>query len=131
MLASLIIAFREAMEAGLIVGVVLAATKGVVGRGGWIVGGIAVGVAGASLVAVFAATLSNAFEGAGQEVFTAAILCFAVVMLSWHIIWMSRHARPVAAELREVGQAVRLGQRSLAALAVVVAVAVLREGAAG
>ena len=129
MLASLIIAFREAMEAGLIVGVVLAATKGVVGRGGWIVGGIAVGVAGASLVAVFAATLSNAFEGAGQEVFTAAILCFAVVMLSWHIIWMSRHARTVAAELREVGQAVRLGQRSLAALAVVVAVAVLREGA--
>ena len=30
MLASLIIVFREAMEAGLIVGVVLAATKGVV-----------------------------------------------------------------------------------------------------
>jgi high-affinity iron transporter len=129
MLVSLIIVFREAMEAGLIVGIVLAATQGVAGRGRWIAGGIAAGVAGASLVAAFAAALSDAFEGAGQEVFTAAILGFAVVMLSWHILWMSRHARAMAAEFRQVGQAVRLGQRSLAALGVVVAVAVLREGA--
>ena len=60
--------------------------------------------------------------------FTACILGFAVIMLSWHILWMSQHARSMAAELRAVGQAVRLGQRSLAALAVVVAVAVMREG---
>ncbi len=129
MFVSLIIVFREAMEAGLIVGIVLAATEGVRGRGRWITGGIAAGVAGASLVAAFAAALSDAFEGAGQEVFTAAILCFAVIMLSWHILWMSRHARAMAAELRQVGQAVRLGQRSLAALGAVVAVAVVREGA--
>jgi high-affinity iron transporter len=129
MLVSLIIVFREAMEAGLIVGIVLAATQGVVGRGRWIAGGIAAGAAGAGLVAAFAAALSDAFEGAGQEVFTASILCFAVVMLSWHILWMSHHARTMAAELRQVGQAVRLGQRSLAALGAVVAVAVLREGA--
>jgi len=129
MLVSLIIVFREALEAGLIVGIVLAATEGVVGRGRWIAGGIAAGATGASLVAAFAAALSDAFEGAGQEVFTAAILCFAVVMLSWHILWMSHHARAMATELREVGQAVRLGQRSLAALAAVVAVAVMREGA--
>lgn len=128
MFVSLIIVFREAMEAGLIVGIVLAATEGVPGRGRWIAGGIAAGVAGASLVAMFAAALSNAFEGAGQEVFTAAILCFAVLMLSWHILWMSRHARAMATELRQVGQAVRLGQRSLAALGAVVAVAVMREG---
>jgi high-affinity iron transporter len=125
---SMIIVFREAMEAGLIVGIVLAATEGVVGRARWIAGGIALGIAGASVVAIFAAALSNAFEGAGQEVFTAAILGFAVVMLSWHILWMSRHARTVAAEVRAVGQAVRFGQRSLAALGSVVAVAVMREG---
>ena len=129
MFVSLIIVFREAMEAGLIVGIVLAATEGVPGRGRWIAGGIAAGVAGASLVAIFAAALSNAFEGAGQEVFTAAILCFAVVMLSWHILWMSRHARPwrrrnCAKWDRRCG----LGQRSLAALGAVVAVAVMREG---
>jgi high-affinity iron transporter len=124
----MIIVFREVMEAGLIVGIVLAATEGVAGRGRWIAGGIAAGVAGASLVAVFAAALFNMFEGAGQEVFTAAILLFAVAMLTWHVGWMSHHGRAMAAEIREVGQAVRLGHRSLAALAVVVTVAVLREG---
>ncbi len=128
MFVSMIIVFREAMEAGLIVGIVLAATEGVINRGRWIAGGIAAGVAGACLVAAFAAALSDAFEGTGQEVFTAGILLFAVVMLSWHILWMSRHASAMAAEMREVGQAVRLGQRTLAALAGVVAVAVMREG---
>ena len=128
-LVSLLIVFREAMEAGLIVGIVLAATEGVAGRRSWIAAGIAAGVAGASLVAAFAAALSNAFQGIGQEIFTAAILGFAVLMLAWHILWMSSHARQMTAELRAVGQAVRLGQRSLAALATVVAIAVLREGA--
>jgi high-affinity iron transporter len=125
----MIIVFREAMEAGLIIGIVLAATAGVPNRGRWIAGGITTGALGATLVALFAGALSNAFEGAGQEVFTAAILGFAVVMLSWHIVWMSHHGRTMAADLRAVGQAVRLGHRSLAALASVVAIAVLREGA--
>jgi high-affinity iron transporter len=51
-----------------------------------------------------------------------------VVMLTWHVSWMAHHGRTMATEFRQVGQAVRLGQRSLAALAVVVAVAVMREG---
>jgi high-affinity iron transporter len=80
------------------------------------------------LVALFATTLFDAFQGAGQEVFTAAILCFAVAMLTWHVGWMAHHGREMAAEMRKVGDAVRLGQRSLAALAIVVAVAVMREG---
>ena len=128
MFVSMIIVFREVMEAGLIVGIVLAATEGVLGRARWIAGGMAAGAAGASLVAMFAAVLFNAFQGAGQEVFTAAILFFAVVMLTWHVGWMSHHGKAMAAEIRQVGQAVRLGHRSLAALAIVVAVAVMREG---
>ncbi len=129
MLVSLIIVFRELMEAGLIVGIVLAATEGVAGRGRWVAGGVAGGAAGACAVAAFAAALSNAFDGIGQELFTAGILLFAVVMLGWHIVWMSRHSREMAAELKKAGHAVRMGERTLAALAVVVAVAVLREGA--
>ncbi len=128
MLVSMIIVFREVLEAGLIIGIVLAATEGVAGRERWVAGGIAAGLAGASVVAAFAAALSDAFQGAGQEVFTASILCFAVAMLTWHVSWMAHHGRAMAAELRQVGQAVRLGQRSLAALAVVIAVAVMREG---
>lgn len=129
MFVSLILVFREAMEAGLIVGIVLAASVGVPARGRWIAGGIGAGLAGACLVASFAGALANALEGTGQEAFTAAILLFAVAMLTWHVVWMSHHGRQMAAEFRQIGKEVQLGQRSLAALAVVVAVAVLREGA--
>ena len=129
MLASLIVVFRESLEAGLIVGIVLAATRGVARRGSWIAAGIAAGMAGAALLAAFAGALSDALDGAGQEIFTAAVLAIAVIMLGWHVTWMSAHARELSAQMRAVGQDVKLGHRPLAALSVVVGVAVLREGA--
>jgi high-affinity iron transporter len=128
MLAAALIVFREVLEAGLIVGVVLAATEGVVGRARWIAGGVAAGVAGAGLVAVFAQQLSEAFAGSGQAVFNAAILVAAVLMLSWHILWMSRHAREMVSEMETLGRKLSAGETTLLAMATVVAVAVLREG---
>lgn len=128
MLGSLIIVFREVIEAGLIVGIVLAVTYGVPKRGRWVTAGVAAGIVGAGLVAIFADVLSTAMAGAGQEVFNASILAVAVVMLSWHNIWMARHGREIANEMRAVGQAVTEGSRSLFALAVVVGIAVAREG---
>jgi high-affinity iron transporter len=128
MIGALIIVFREVFEAGLIIGIVLAVTRSVPGRSYWVAGGVAAGVFGATLVAVFANRLSEAFEGVGQELFTATILCIAVVMLSWHNIWMARHGRQLASEMRHEGEAVASGAKPVAALALVVAVAVLREG---
>jgi high-affinity iron transporter len=128
-LAALLIVFREVFEAGLIIGIVMAVTAGVAGRGLWVAGGVAAGVAGACVVAVFTGGLSELFGGNGQEVFNAGILSFAVVMLTWHNVWMARHGRELAAELQAAGEAVVAGSKSLAALAVVVAIAVLREGA--
>jgi high-affinity iron transporter len=128
MLGALIIVFREVIEAGLIVGIVMAVTRGVPGRGLYVAGGVAAGVMGAGLVAIFAGALANAIAGTGQELFNAGILATAVVMLAWHNVWMASHGREMAAELRGVGQAVAEGAKSLTALAVVVAVAVLREG---
>ena len=128
MLASAIIVFREVIEAGLIVGIVLAVTRGVAGRGWYTAAGLLGGLAGASLVAIFADVVSSAFAGAGQELFNAGILAVAVVMLAWHNIWMARHGRKMAGELRSVGEAVARGHKSLVALALVVGVAVLREG---
>ena len=49
-------------------------------------------------------------------------------MLTWHNVWMARHGSELAGELRAAGQAVVDGSKSLLALAVVVGVAVLREG---
>lgn len=129
MLAAALIVFREVLEAGLIVGVVLAATEGVAGRARWIVGGVASGVVGAGLVALFAQQLSEAFAGSGQAVFNAAILVAAVLMLSWHILWMSRHAREMVSDMRALGRKLSAGETTLLAMATVVAVAVLREGA--
>jgi high-affinity iron transporter len=128
MLAAALIVFREVLEAGLIVGVVLAATEGVARRAGWIAGGVAAGVVGAGVVALFAQQLSEAFQGAGQSIFNAAILIGAVVMLSWHILWMSRHAREMVSEMKTLGQKLVAGESTLLAMATVVAVAVLREG---
>jgi high-affinity iron transporter len=128
MLGALIIVFREVIEAGLIVGIVMAATRGVSGRGRWIGIGIGAGVFGAMLVAAFAGAISQAFEGSGQELFNASVLAVAVVMLMWHNAWMARHGREIAAEMRNVGTAVSEGAKPLTALAIVVGVAVLREG---
>jgi high-affinity iron transporter len=128
MLGALIIVFREVLEAGLIVGIVMAATRGVAGRGRWVTIGIGGGVIGAGVVAAFAGVISQAFEGAGQELFNASVLAIAVVMLMWHNAWMARHGREIAADMRALGGAVSDGSKSLAALAVVIGLAVLREG---
>ncbi len=128
MLAALIIVFREVFEAGLIVGIVLAVTGSVQHRMRWIGGGVLAGVVAACLVAAFAGALSELFEGMGQELFNAAILSVAVVMLTWHNVWMARHGKEIAGEMRAIGQAVAEGSKPLLALAVVVGVAVLREG---
>ncbi len=128
MLGALIIVFREVIEAGLIVGIVMAATRGVVGRGRWIMIGVGSGVLGAGVVAMFAGAISQAFEGAGQELFNATVLGIAVVMLMWHNAWMARHGREIAAEMRNIGTAVSEGAKPLTALAIVVGLAVLREG---
>ncbi|MGA8969206.1 MAG: FTR1 family protein [Pseudolabrys sp.] len=128
MLGALIIVFREVIEAGLIVGIVMAATRGVIGRGRWITIGIVGGVLGAGIVAMFAGAISDAFQGSGQELFNAGVLGVAVIMLMWHNAWMARHGREMADEMRRVGTAVSEGAKPLTALAIVVGLAVLREG---
>ncbi len=128
MLGALIIVFREVIEAGLIVGIILAVTKGVRGSRALVALGVALGVAGACLVAAFAGALAGALAGVGQEVFNASILLLAVVMLTWHNIWMASHGRELATQIKTVGAEVKAGARSIAALGVVVAIAVMREG---
>ena len=128
MLPTALIVFREILEAALVVSVVLAATKGVPGRGLWVGWGVAAGVAGACLVAGFASAIAQMASGMGQEAFNAAVMFVAVLMLGWHSVWMGRHGRQMARDLGAVGQAVSTGARPLYALAIVVGIAVLREG---
>jgi high-affinity iron transporter len=128
MLATAIIVFREVLEAALIVGIVMAASRGVTRRGAWVGGGIAAGILGAIVVAGGAETIAAAAAGIGQEVFNAAILFAAVGMLGWHNIWMTRHGREATMAANRLGAAVRAGMQPLWALAFAVGLAVLREG---
>jgi len=129
MLGTAIIVFRETLEAALIVTIVLAATRGIRGRGAWISGGIAAGLLGATLIAGAAGAIANSFEGMGQELFNAGVLLAAVLMLGWHHLWMAEHGRALATQLRALSESVRSGRATLAALTIAVGLAVLREGA--
>lgn len=128
MLATLIIVFREVIEAGLVVGIVLAATIGVPHRGRWVAGGIAGGVAGACVVAAFADAIAGAMAGSGQELFNASVMAIAVAMLTGHNVWMAREGRRISQDMKSLGADVVGGERSLMALSVVVGAAILREG---
>lgn len=128
MLGAALIVFREVLEAALIIAIVMGATRGVAGRGRWVLGGIGGGVLGALLVAVFAGAIAGAVQGRGQELLNAGVLLAAVVMLGWHNIWMSAHGREIAARMRQIGHDVSAGTKPLSALALVTLFAVLREG---
>jgi high-affinity iron transporter len=128
MLATAIIVFREVLEAALIIGIVMAASRGIRGRGGWIGGGVAAGVLGAIAVAASAEAIAGAAAGMGQEVFNATVLFAAVAMLGWHNVWMTRHGREMAGAATRLGADVRAGREPLWALSFAVGLAVLREG---
>ena len=123
-----LLVFREVMEAALIVSIVCAATRGVARRGLYVAAGIGLGIAGALLVAMGASLISRLASGSGQEVFNAGVLLSAVLMIGWHVVWMSSHGRELAQQMDAVGNAVKAGSSSLTLLLAVVAIAVLREG---
>ncbi len=129
MFAALLIVFRETLEAALFVGIVAAATRQLAGRGVWLTGGVAVGAAGALLLALAAEHVSAWAGGIGQDLVNIAVLSVALAMLLWHCIWVSTHSREMAMEARQLGTAVNAGTRKPWALLVAVALAVLREGA--
>ncbi len=128
MFGAAVIVFRESFEAALLVGIMAAATRGIPGRSRWVGGGIGLGALAAVLVAMLTGRIAELFGGMGQEVFNAAILGVAVIMLAWHNIWMSVHGAELAADARRIGREVSEGRRALSAILVVIAVAVLREG---
>lgn len=128
MFGSALIVFREVLEAALIIGLVLAATRGIAGRRRWIGGGVAAGALGALLVAASVEAIAQWAQGVGQELFNAAVLLATVGLLAWHQIWMGRHGREMAREMRTLGQSVQEGRTALHTLSLVVGIAMLREG---
>ena len=128
MIASFIITFREALEAALIVGIVLSfllrtkQTKynNIVYIG--IISGLIASIIGAFLFI----SLAGGFEGRAEAIFEGVTMLIGAVLLTTMIIWMMKQ-RHIALELekkvkREVFESHKLG------LFFLVFIAILREG---
>lgn len=124
-----LIIFRETIEAALVISIVAAATRSVSGRTLMITLGVLAGVVGSGVLAGLTETIANLADGSGQELFNAAVLGVAVLMLAWHHIWMSSHGAELARDAKRVGTEVSDGTRGLSAIMILIALTVLREGA--
>ena len=80
MIGSAIIVFRETLEAALLIGIIAAATRGLIGRNFWLAIGIGAGLVGSLIVAGLTEKIGELAEGTGQEIFNATILGIAVLM---------------------------------------------------
>lgn len=128
MIGALIIVFREVLEAALVIGVVAAAVQGLPHRARRVSYGVALGVAGASLVAAALGVISEFEDGRGQELLQASVLLLAGLMLIWHNLYMARHGREVTAKLKTIGSEVLSGAAPVTMIVGVTAIAVMREG---
>jgi high-affinity iron transporter len=126
---TLVIGLREGVEASLIVGIVAA----FVGRTGrrdalrqvWI--GVAIAVALCVAIGIGLVALSRELPQQAQEGLETVIGAFAVVMVTFMIVWMNRHARGMKKEL-EGAAADALASGSARTLVIMAFLAVLREG---
>jgi high-affinity iron transporter len=128
-LPTFVIALREGVEASLIVGIV-AAFLGQQGRRDalrWVWIGVALAVALCLAVGVGLRVVGENLPQARQEGLETIIALVAVVMVTYMIVWMRRHARGIKRALEsEVADALANG--SLLALVAMAFFAVLREG---
>lgn len=128
MTSALIIVFREMLEMALVLGVLFAATRGMVSSRRWIGAGVGAGIVGALLFALFMEEIESSMNGDGEFLFNAVVLGLASVLIAWTVVWMSRHGREMSEKMKRVGKSVVEGDAPRMALAVVAAAAVLREG---
>lgn len=128
MIASFLIAFREVLEAALVVGIVLGylARARQTRHNRVVYAGVAAGIAASALGAFLFATLAGGFEGRAEQLFEGITMLVGAALLTSMILWMMRQ-RHVAAEL-ETKVAASLRGPSRAGLFALVFVAILREG---
>jgi len=128
MIPTLIIIFREVLEAMLVVGIAMAASKEIQASPLWVYGGVVGGLIVAALVAVSAEMIAAASSGMGQELFNALVLLSAALLMSWTAIWMRKHGKDISNRVRDTCNQVNGGTATRIMLSVVVGLAVAREG---
>jgi high-affinity iron transporter len=129
MLPTFVIGLREGLEAALIVGII-AAFLGQNGRRDalpkvWLGVGIAVLICLGFGIGLH--ILSDSLDFTQQERLETVVGAFAVVMVTYMVLWMSKHAKGMKGELEGAASAA-LARGSTRALVMMAFLAVLREG---
>jgi high-affinity iron transporter len=129
MLPTFVIGLREGLEAALIVGII-AAFLGQNGRRDalpkvWIGVGLAVLICVGFGIGLH--ILSDSLDFTQQERLETVVGAFAVVMVTYMVLWMAKHARNMRGELEGAATAA-LAKGSTTALVMMAFLAVLREG---
>jgi high-affinity iron transporter len=129
MLPTFVIGLREGMEAALIVGIVAAFVGQQDRRDAlrqvWIGVGIAVSLCIGIGIAL--QVISSALPQRQQEGLETVVGAIAVVMVTYMVLWMRRHARTMKADLQKAAGST-LARGSTKALVAMAFLAVLREG---
>ena len=129
MIPTFVITLREGVEASLIVGIIAAFLVKEGRRDAlrqmWI--GVAIAIALCTAVGVGLNVLGEELPQREQEGLETIVGVIAVAMISYMIIWMTRHSRGIKAEL-EGEAASALAHGSAMALVAMAFLAVLREG---
>lgn len=129
MLPTFVIGLREGVEASLIVGIVAAFLRqqGRLDALRWMWTGVGVALVLCIGVAVALQLVDDALPQRQQEGLETVVASIAVGMVTFMIVWMRRHARNLAGELREHA-AGALARGSVWALVAMAFFAVVREG---
>jgi high-affinity iron transporter len=129
MIAAALLAFREGLEAALILGIVLSVLRRVGRRDQekmvWLGAGLAVLLSLAAGVGLYALGIS--FEGQAEEIFEGLAMLFAAGVLTWMIFWMDRQGQNIQAELEQDVRRAAAGGGKWAIFSLAF-LAVLREG---
>jgi high-affinity iron transporter len=129
MLPTFVIGLREGLEAALIVGII-AAFLGAHGRRDalpkvWLGVGLAVLICLGFGIGLH--VLSDSLDFTQQERLETVVGAFAVIMVTYMVLWMSKHSKNIKGDLEGAASAA-LAKGSTRALVVMAFLAVLREG---
>lgn len=133
-LPTFVITLREGVEAALVVGIVLAYLKKAKQQhlNAWVWAGVGMGLIASALIGVLfgwvvqtLGTLGPAIEPLLEGIFSL----FAIAMLSWMLVWMTRNARTLKQDLEgAIGSALKRDQRAGWGIFSLILFAVVREG---
>jgi len=128
--ATFVVTLREAFEAALLLGIVYSYLDRVGARAQyhWVTLGGVLGLIASVAAGLALSFLSGPLLDLGPDLVAAAVIFFAVGLLTWHSWWMRQHARSISGDVQRRLDEARASQR-LWIVGLVAFTGVFREGA--